>query len=312
MNQSKKVTDGALLTGIYIILLLIQFFVPFLSMFVMFLMPVPFIMYAYKHGWKPSVFVFIAALILSALLMTVISIPFTVLAGLGGIIIGTSLNRNVSAYESWARGTIGFVIGLLFFFLFGQIVFQVNVVEQFNEVIQESFEMSTKMLNQAGFLNESDIQEEMEQQISMLKNLLPVWLVMTSIILAFVSQWMSYKIINRMDHQKLRFPPFHQLKFPILVFWIYFIAFFLLFIDMDQDGMLFIAVQNFHMLAGILLIIQGFSFIFYFSHHKHESKTLPVVSIILSVVLAPLVLPLVRIIGIIDMATSLRERLAKG
>src|SRR5699024_9245474 len=112
--------------------------------------------------------------------------------------------------------------------------------------------------------------------------------------------------------QQFRFPPFHQLKFPILVFWIYFIAFFMVLIDMDQDGMLFIAVQNIHMLAGILLIIQGFSIRYYYRHHKHHSTTLTIMSIILAVIVAPLVLPLIRIIGIIDMASSLRKRIETG
>ena len=314
MNQSKKITDGALLTRIFIVLLLLQFFVPFLSMIVMFLLPVPFIMYAYKHDWKPSILVFILALILSALLMSVVSIPFTVLAGFGGIMIGTAMNRNLSAYESWARGTVGFVIGLLLFLIIGQMVFQVHFVEEFNQMVQESFEMSSKTLEQFGLLDEAtmDELEVVEEQILAMQNLLPVWLVVTALILALVSQWISYKIINRVDHQQFRFPPFHQLKFPILVFWIYFIAFFMVLIDMDQDGMLFIAVQNIHMLAGILLIIQGFSFIFYYSHHKHQSKTLPIMSIILAVIVAPLVLPLIRIIGIIDMASSLRKRIATG
>src|SRR5699024_8521149 len=290
MNQSKKITDGALLTGIFIVLLLLQFFVPFLSMIVMFLLPVPFIMYAYKHDWKPSILVFILALIfsallmsvvsipftffvsflsmivmfllpvpfiiysykhdwkpsilvfilaliLSALLMSVVSIPFTVLAGFGGIMIGTAMNRNLSAYESWARGTVGFVIGLLLFLIIGQMVFQVHFVEEFNQMVQESFEMSSKTLEQFGLLDEAtmDELEVVEEQILAMQNLLPVWLVVTALILALVSQWISYKIINRVDHQQFRFPPFHQLKFPILVFWIYFIAFFMVLIDMDQD-----------------------------------------------------------------------------
>src|SRR5699024_12561453 len=109
MNQSKKITDVPLLTRIFIVFLLLQFFVLFLSMIVMFLLPVPFIMYAYKHDWKPSILVFILALILLALLMSVVSIPFTVLAGFVGIMIGIAMNRNVFLSESWAWRQVGCV-----------------------------------------------------------------------------------------------------------------------------------------------------------------------------------------------------------
>lgn len=50
MNQSRKLTDGALLLVIYVMLLLITIFVPILTMIGMFLLPIPFILYTARHG----------------------------------------------------------------------------------------------------------------------------------------------------------------------------------------------------------------------------------------------------------------------
>src|SRR5699024_12554231 len=98
-----------------------------------------------------------------------------------------------------------------------------------NQKLQVFCDMSSKTLEQFGLLDEDTVYEleVVEEQILGMQNLLPVWLVVTALILALVSQWISYNIINRVDHQQFRFPPFHQLKFPILVFWIFFIAFFM-------------------------------------------------------------------------------------
>src|SRR5690625_2286592 len=129
MNQSKQITDGALLIGVFIILLLMAMFVPFFILVAIILLPVPFVLYASRYDWKPALLMFAVAILLSLLFATYLSLPITMLVGIAGIMIGSAIHRRLSPYETWARGSIGFIAGLVLVFIFTQLVLQINFVD---------------------------------------------------------------------------------------------------------------------------------------------------------------------------------------
>ncbi|MFC4558462.1 YybS family protein [Virgibacillus kekensis] len=313
MNQSKIVTDGALLIAVYIVMLLITMFVPLVSLVAPFVLPVPFIIFASRHDWKPSFLLLAVALILTVFFATIFTLPVTVLSGIGGIMIGSAIHRKLSPYETWARGTLGFVMGLLFAFAFTQFVFQVNLVTELNQMFDETADTTIGLMEQ---FNMADLAEEelevIEQQMEMLTTLLPVMIAFLAIMMAFVSQWIGYKALNRLERKKLAFPPFRSFRLPISLVWIYFFTVIFMFFDLDQSGTLYMAVNNVQMLAGMLMALQGFSFIFYYAHLKNKSKALPIMSVILTLLFPVLLLYLVRLLGIIDIGFSLRDRLSEG
>lgn len=312
MNQSKILTEGALLTAIYIILLLIATFVPVITLVATFLLPVPFIIFASRHDWKPSFLMFAVASVLSVLFATIFTFPITVLMGAGGIMIGSAIHKKLSPYETWARGTIGFVLGLVFIFVFSQFVFQVNLINEIDQMINQSMQMSRKFMEQIGFADQAEDQMVLiEQQIEMIKNLIPAGIAFIAILIAVISQWVSYKVINRLEDRKLHFPPFRLLRMPVSLVWIYFFALIFTFFQLDPSSTLFLAVNNVQILAGMLMTLQGFSFIFFYAHHKNKSKALPITSVILTLLFPFLLLYLVRLLGIIDIGFSLRDRLSK-
>src|SRR5690625_605151 len=118
MNQSKQITDGALLIAVFLISMLIAIFVPVLMVIMVFFLPVPFVIYAAKYDWKPTLVMIAATIILSILIVspfvTIMSIPLTILAGVSGLMIGNAIYQQLSPYETWARGAVGFVAGLFF------------------------------------------------------------------------------------------------------------------------------------------------------------------------------------------------------
>ncbi|SFB30061.1 Uncharacterized conserved protein YybS, DUF2232 family [Lentibacillus halodurans] len=311
MNQSKQLTDGALLTAVFMILMLIATFVPVITLIATFILPVPFILFASRYDWKPSMVMLIAAAILSSLLTSIFSLPIPILMGIGGMMIGSAIHRNLTAYETWARGTIGFVVGIVLVFVFSQYIFQMNLVNEINQMIQQSITMSQDVMEQFGLNELTEEQMGMvTEQLGVLTDLLPVWIAIVALLLAFVSQWVSYKVINRTENKQLHFPPFRTLRLPVSLIWIYFFALIMSFFNLDQSGMVFTAVHNVLMLTGILMTLQGFSFIFYYAHAKHMSKALPITSIILTIFFPFIFLYLVRLLGIIDIGFSLRDRIS--
>ena len=190
MKQTKPLVEAALLTSIYMIVLLVFFYVPLLSFIVMFMLPIPFVILAQRQGWRGSLFMLMLASALSMLLATIFSLPITLLAGIGGSMIGLAIHKGSSAYETWARGTVGFVIGLVLTFFLSTFLFQYNLTEAFNEAIQESLQFSRDMFNQVGLSDQAEQQLQLfEEQIGLFQSLMPVWFVMTAILMALVSQW---------------------------------------------------------------------------------------------------------------------------
>ena len=312
MNQSKKITDGAVCIATFVVLLLITLFVPIVSIVGPFLLPIPFVIYASRYYFKASFIMFVGAVILSLLFATIFTLPLVVLMGFGGIMIGTSIYKKLSAYETWARGAFGFAVGLLFVFVFSQVAFDVNWVDQLDEMVTESLEMSTSLLNDLGVGEQADeVQEVMHDQIDLLKNLLPVAIATIAIFLAFVSQWISYKVLNRLERKRLYFPPFRTLRFPTAIVWIYFFALIVSLFNSDPMSTFYIAAENVLMLTGLIMTIQGFSFIFFYAHHKKMSKAIPILSVVLTLIFPMILLYLVRILGIIDIGFRLREQIAR-
>src|SRR5690625_7819541 len=103
MNQSKQITDGALLIGVFIVLLLIAMFVPAAILVAIFLLPVPFVLYASRYDWKPSLLMFAVAILFTLLFATYLFLSIMILFGIAGIMIGVTLHNGFSPYDTWWR-----------------------------------------------------------------------------------------------------------------------------------------------------------------------------------------------------------------
>ncbi|HLQ96456.1 MAG TPA: YybS family protein [Pseudogracilibacillus sp.] len=310
MNQSKKITEGAMLTAVYIILLLIIVFVPIIQIIGIFLLPVPFIMYTSKHGFTAGILMLIIASILAMILATLVTLPLTLLAGIGGIAVGSGMYSEKNAYETWAQGTLGHIAGFVVVLFLIQVVFQINLFQELDTALNESMDTIRSIIGQVNITDDVEKPLELvEEQMQLMKEMVPVGIAILSIIMAFIGQWLTYKIINRVERKQFAFPAFKNLDFPIAVIWIFFLAIILSIMDLDPDGILFTVVLNIEALCVFLLVIQGFSFIFFYMDLKKIHQAVPITIVILSLFLPFIFMFIVRIIGIIDLGFRLKQRL---
>src|SRR5699024_8170703 len=110
---------------------------------------------------------------------------------LGGIMIGTSIHNNLRAYETWARGTLGFIIGMIVVFAILQFVAGINIYDQIDVAIDDSIAMAQTIMDQVGLNENADEQMKLiEDQMYMFKDILPSSIALFSILFAFISQWL--------------------------------------------------------------------------------------------------------------------------
>lgn len=314
MNQSRKLTEGAVFAAIYMGLMLATVAIPVLYILTIFLLPVPFVMYASRHGVKPGLLVLTVASLLTIMFFTILSLPMTLLMGAGGLLIGHGIYKKRSVYETWAYGILGFIGGLLFTIAFMQIFLSVNFMSEFETIANEQVGSYVSIIESVGMADTNpdiNLEEMFTEQIKLIMNLVPAFLALLAIILAFLVQWVSYKIINRVNKQKYRFPPFRMLRLPSSIIWLYLIVILVSLFNLDPAGMFSVGIQNALFILEILLVVQGFSFLFYFADHKKWSKAIPIMSIVITILFPVFLLYFVRILGIIDIGFNLRDRLEK-
>lgn len=312
MNQSRKLTDGALLTVIFIILMAIAIFVPGAILVLIFVLPLPFIIYAYRYDWQPSLIMFVAAILFALFFVSVVSLPLTVLTSIGGIMIGTATRRKLSAYETLGRGVLGYIAGLLFIYIFVVVFLGINLVHEIDVMMEESLEISQGIMKEFGFpeMTEKEL-EPITTRLSMVKDLIPVGIAMISIIMAFISQWLSYKFLNRVEKTQLYFPLFRNLRIPVAIIWVYFISLIIMFMDLDPNSSIYLVINNVLSLVGLFIVLQGFSFLFFITYQKKWPKALPIIAVVITLMLPILFINLVRILGIIDIGFGIRDRYLK-
>ncbi|MGR9048076.1 YybS family protein [Halobacillus faecis] len=310
MNDTKRLTEGALMTGLYLLLLLVIIFMPGpIGSILLLILPVPFVFYSYRYGWKPGVLMFIGSLIFTLLFATVFSLPITLLAGFGGLALGGAMHAKRSSYETLAIGSVGFSIGLLAIFLLTQLFLGVNWMEELRNSMNQAFSTVEGLFS--GMMQGEEVKQDIEdfrELIDFIPDIVPSVLAMAGVFMAFVSQWATYKLINRIENQSMRFADFKNFKLPTSVLWYYFVAMILNYVTMDGNDLIYLAAVNVFILTGALIVLQGFSFVFFYAWKKKWSKVIPILVVVFSILLPQIVMYLVRIIGIIDIGFPMRER----
>ncbi|MBM6616916.1 YybS family protein [Bacillus suaedaesalsae] len=312
MGNTRVLTESAVTLALYSILLLMSLYVPILGLITFFLLALPFVVYTARRGWKNGSVLFIAATILTVLIGSLISIPIVILFGTSGVIIGYLYKLNKSRYEILAIGTIAFIVNLLL--LYGILVSFMGIkpIEQFNVSAQHSLQtFQDKMSVWGQTLNENQI-KQFEEAFELAPLLIPTVLVILATFLAFVTQLISTPILKRFNFKVEKWPPFREIKLPRSIIWYYLIVMILMMTQViDKESVLYVGVINLFFVLELLMVIQGLSFIFFFSYHKKLSNGIPITILILSLFL-PFLLYIVRIIGIIDLGFNIREEVKKS
>lgn len=313
MKQANKITDGALLTTIYIVLLMMVIFVPIIGSVGVIALPIPFIVYATRYSYQPAIVMFFVALILSLLFATIVSLPLTILAGVGGIVMGTSLYRKRKPYEVWSQGTIGFILAMIAIVILMQIAFNINIYQETETIVEEYMKMSRSIFEQFN-LNEQQMEQFslIEEQMRTIPDLIPSSIVLSSIFLALGSLWSSFKMMNRIENRKLAFPPFSQFSLPRFIIWIYLIFLIALFFT-QPNTIMSVVVNNAIIILMLLVVIQGLSFVFFYGKHKNFNHAVLVVTVIIFAFLIPSLFMIgTQFLGIIDLTMNMKERIERA
>lgn len=308
-KSTYRLTEGAILLAIFTVLLLVTLYIPGLGLIVNFFLAMPFIMYAAKHGWKSASVFTIAAILLSLIVGTFLAIPIALTYGVTGSVMGWLIGRGKSRLAVFVAGSLVFLVNTILQYAATVVLFNMNIIEEFITTFQESINTSIKMLESMGQTVDEAVLEQFQNSVDLMETLMPSLFVMASFMIVFLIQLVCLPLLKRFGVKAHPWMPLRNMSLPKSLLWYYLLSMMAsLFIQPEVGSYWHWALTNLVFILQFLMLVQGYTFIAYYSHAKGYPKAVLVVTIILSMIL-PIILYIVRILGIIDLGFDLRKRI---
>jgi len=311
LKNVHKLTEGAILLAVFTVLLFITIYVPLLGTVVNFFLPAPFIMYAAKNKRIDSFVFLVAASILSLIAGTLLAIPLTLSYGITGLVIGDFIQHKRSRRSTYIAGSITFLIILVIQYAITVAFFKINFIKDSMELMRESIDQSISIFKAFGQEPNEAVLNQLNQGIDLMQSLTPTIFVLFSFIIVFFIQAITFPIVKRFGIDVGKSDPIRNISLPKSLLY-YFII--LLFISMvfqpEMNSFIHIALSNILFILQLLMIVQGLSFVWFYSHLKEWSKAIPIL-LTISLFIIPIMLYLVMILGIIDLGLDWRKKLQK-
>ncbi|MDF0728506.1 YybS family protein [Cytobacillus sp. S13-E01] len=308
MEKTKQLTEGAILLALYSILLLLFLYVPLVGIIVLFVLPLPFIIYTIRNGINNTVVLFIAALLLTIILGSFAALPLTFMFGSSGIVLGYLIRSRKSRYGILLGGTLVYIINIVILYVIAVTLMNINVMDLALTTTRETMDTSSDFLKSIGQQGNETALQQFEEALKVIPYLLPSTFLMLAFILAFFTQLASIPFLKRLKIDVEAWPPFRDLMLPKSILWYYLIVMVLMFLQFEVGTFGYTAIINLFYILQLLMMIQGVSFIFYFCYQKGIVKGIPIAITIVSLIL-PFLLYIIRILGIIDLGFQIREKI---
>lgn len=294
--------------SIFSVMMLFYMYVPLLSIIFFLAAPIPIILYTIRHGLKKGIAAGAIGIVISFLigsLAGLMSAPILIAAGLG---MGVFYSRRQPG-NAIITGALIYLFSFLISFIVSVQLFQVDIMGIAKESVEQMIPMLESVLKQSG-ASEQNIAKQLKQFREMQDaalSALPVALLIGVTLLAFVNHWFVQPLIKRFVKDMPVLKKFKDMRLPKSMVWYYLLTLLLMLIRTEKGSFLWLVQTSAFQILFILVLIQGFSFIFYYCHEKSISKAVPIFAIVLGVLYPPVGV-IVRIIGIADIGFDLREK----
>jgi uncharacterized protein YybS (DUF2232 family) len=310
MRNTKVLMEGAVVSGIYALLFLLTMYIPFLSLFSFFILPIPFIIYLYRHNLQAGLMLWAVTFGVSLILAGLNGILVTLFSGLTGIVMGELYRRKKPAFAVLLGGSLAGIVNMLLTIAIAQIIMGIHFVDELKEQFQSAIKTAEEFYQTNG-QNAAQI-EQFKEQVELIPMMLPTYIIGGAVMIAFATQLAARMFMKKMRYETPSFPPFREWNLPKSFLWYYIVAIVLTFSTPEQGTALYIVTINLYMLLSFVLIIQGFTVIFYYAWIKNWKRKRIILLILLLFLLnsfLPIPLEVVKFLGIIDLGFTIKKRL---
>lgn len=304
-QQTRQLTNGAMMAAVFTVLLAISVYVPVLSIVSTLFLALPVAWYSAKYPWKASALFASVCLVLSFIIGGLLSVPLALIHVPLGLAIGISIYYKKSKLFMFMGASIVLLVSLMVQYVASIALFGINVLEEFKTLFDQSYEQAGSMMKSVG-ASEASIEEYNELVAQMqfsFETLLPVLLVLGVFLSVWVLLLILLPILKRLGIAVPKFPPFRNMKLPKSVLWYYLIVLLVSLLSEFEPGtMAYMIFINASVLLQFLLFLQGISFYHFYIHQEGWPKWVTVLVTLLALPLQSFT----SIVGIVDLGFDIR------
>jgi uncharacterized protein YybS (DUF2232 family) len=265
-------------------------------------------LFAAKNDGKSIIVFLIASLLLSFIVGTIMSLPLTLAYGTTGVVIGYLIQKQKNMGVLFITGSLVFLVNLIMIYVSSIVLFKVDMITQMIEIMRESFNTSADLLKNFGNTQDSEkVLEQFNNGLNLIKTLIPTLFVLSSFFIVFIIQLISFPIIKRFGIKVEKWKSFKEISLPKSLLYYFLLTLLVsMFIKPEEGTFWYMAIINMTYILQFMMILQGYTFIFYYFDKKGFSKAISITIAIVSF-LIPIFLYIVGILGIIDLGFDLRK-----
>lgn len=288
-----------------LLLLLLSLLTPLSVLSIFFMMIPGVILYA-----SLSVKSFVLHLVPVAIILFMVDpiyLLFMLILILPALAMGNAYKKQKSALFALMTGAGVMLAEYLLLLLIGSLLFQFDLSSYIKDVVQLTIEPLTNSSNQMinGFVWTPEMTEDVAKQTQLM---IPFALVVTSMVMAFITHIIARPILSVMGMNVPKLPPAREWRMPRALIWYYFLALIIEVVSRQSDGSYWkMIAMNLSPLINLGFMIQAIGFFFFLSHIKRWNPVIPFLLGAAVFFIGPL-----RIVGIIDLAFPLREAISKS
>ncbi|QEK13503.1 DUF2232 domain-containing protein [Crassaminicella thermophila] len=312
MNIQKKtraMVEAALMTALTCIFAIMGTYIPVLT-FILFFIPVPFIVLGKRHGIHFVILSIVASgIIVGSFTEPLQSIFVIGLPGITAIVMGYMMNKEYSPYKVLAGGSLAALVASLLSISIGSMIIGVDIVSQMSEAFKEAMDIQIKMYQTIGMEPEKleTLKKTLEATIQLVLMAIPAMLIFSSVFLSYINYVLTIRVLNRIGHKAESLPPLRYIRLPKSILMGTFLI-----IGLTMATKYFKIVSYQSLVLNVFLIfqfvyfIQGLAVVSYFLHAFNLRKVLRVLIYIL-LLFNGMGTFMVAMIGFVDAIVNLRK-----
>ena len=286
---NQKIKDSIKVLIYLLILTLINIYIPFLSILVLIVWPIPIVVITMKYNLNTTAGVIaISALINGLLFSPLMGLLAVIGYGLIGFVIGSCLKEEIKPLNALVFTVLSVLFSHILLLFISRYLLGINfqsIINEINTIVSQTSNMG-------------NMEEMLNSQLQLLQRIFPALIGISAIITGSLNYYVSTWYINKAGFNK---SVYKEIKYWALPRWV--IAIGIVISLILKRYMIFV---NLNMVLLFLTLIQGYAVTIYYIDKKTKNSIIKVIFTAV-VIFIPLLPPALVLLGLVDFWFDLRK-----
>jgi len=215
-KNTRALVEAALMVAITCIFGIVGTYIPLLA-FILFFIPIPFIILGKRHGIRFVILSIIASTVIVGSFTTPTYPVFIVLLpGITAAVMGYMMNKGYAPSKVLLGGTIASIAASVFSMALTSILVGMSTMEQFQDMFQQIIDMQVRIYEGIGAdtYQIEEVRRTLEAVTQAALMVIPAAVILSSAFLTYLNYVIAIHVLNRIGYQTEKLPPVRHFRLP--------------------------------------------------------------------------------------------------